>query len=82
MKHIDIKQWVESAGDSSKFEQRAAFHTLVVAISRSDFLRENMSLKGGLQSALLYQNSRFTMDADFSTETMYSEFDSSMFISE
>ena len=82
MENLDVKNWVGKAKSQGETELRETVHTLFVAISNSDFLRERMFIKGGLLLAVRYQSTRYTMDADFSTSEMFAEFDKTKFLKE
>jgi predicted nucleotidyltransferase component of viral defense system len=76
----DIGLWVEKAPDR-ELEVRQAVHTVLLAISSSKDLREQMIMKGAILLALKYESSRYTKDIDFSTSTAYGEFDRPLFLS-
>lgn len=82
MNSINIKSWVKNASNTDDFEFRAAVHTLLLAISKSDYLKERMYIKGGLLLDLRYKTGRFTKDADFSTSERYDSFDKDRFFAE
>jgi predicted nucleotidyltransferase component of viral defense system len=67
-----IEEWVEEATqDRTTFRQ--AVHTILLAISNSDYLRPKMVMKGGMLLGIRYKSSRFTEDIDFSTSLKLSD---------
>lgn len=76
-----VEQWVEDAS-SDRVTFRQAVHTILLAISGSDYLRPIMVMKGGMLLGIRYKSSRFTEDIDFSTTVKLSDVDSEEFIDE
>jgi len=75
-----IQDWINQSPDRVAFRQ--AVHTILVAISKSEALKTNMVMKGGMLLALGYESTRYTKDIDFSTEKTLNEFDIQAFIEE
>lgn len=71
---LEISEWVD-ASDPSDRSFREAVHIILVAISEDDSLSMNMIMKGGLLMGIKYGSSRYTRDIDFSTSSLYSDFD-------
>jgi predicted nucleotidyltransferase component of viral defense system len=70
----DIDLWVtEAPEDRKKFRQ--AVHTILHAISESDYLKPKMIIKGGMLIGIRYKSDRFTEDIDFSTSYKYQDID-------
>ena len=60
MTGIKIQDWINQSAERVPFRQ--AVHTILVAITRSDNLRTNMIMKGGILLALGYESTRYTKD--------------------
>jgi len=75
-----IQDWINQSPDRVAFRQ--AVNTILVAISKSEALKTNMVMKGGMLLALGYESTRYTKDIDFSTEKTLNEFDIQAFIEE
>jgi len=73
-----IEDWVESA-TQDRITFRQAVHTILLAISNSDYLRPKMVMKGGMLLGIRYKSSRFTEDIDFSTAMKLDEIDEDTF---
>lgn len=68
----DIHRWVaEASQDRKNFRQ--AVHTILYAISESNYLKPKMIMKGGMLIAIRYHSDRFTEDIDFSTSDKYKD---------
>lgn len=80
MTGIKIQDWINQSTERVPFRQ--AVHTILVAITRSDTLKTNMIMKGGILLALGYESTRYTKDIDFSTAKTLKEFDLETFIQE
>jgi len=74
---FNIKEWVEADPDQAAFRQ--AVHTILTAISGTQFLQTSMIMKGGVLLALGYNSSRYTQDIDFSTAVRLPEFNQKKF---
>ncbi|HEB71930.1 MAG TPA: hypothetical protein ENI77_04850 [Nitrospirae bacterium] len=72
----DIELWVEKSPNNRELELRQAVHTVLLAISNSGKLREQMIMKGAILLALKYGSSRYTKDIDFSTSITFRDFKS------
>ena len=81
MKKIDLSEWVRRSENTADTAFRQAVHTLITAISRSDFLYAKMIFHGGLLLAILFEGIRHTKDIDFVTSDHRSEMDINDFIS-
>jgi len=81
MKKIDLSEWVRRSENTADTAFRQAVHTLITAISRSDFLYARMIFHGGLLLAILFKGIRHTKDVDFVTSDHRSEIDIDDFIS-
>jgi len=68
MDTIDLTAWVEEAPSTQERNIRACFHITLLAISQSNYLSEQMVLKGGVLMAIHYDSDRYTTDLDFSHE--------------
>lgn len=66
-KLINIEDWVDSA-TSREAGYRACVHIILMGISLSHRLADNMIMKGGSLLALRYKSKRHTTDVDFSTK--------------
>ncbi len=77
MLKFNIKEWVEADLDQAAFRQ--AVHTILTAISGTQFLQTSMIMKGGVLLALGYNSSRYTQDIDFSTAVRLPEFNQNKF---
>lgn len=75
-----IQDWINQSAERVPFRQ--AVHTILVAITRSETLKANMIMKGGILLALGYESTRYTKDIDFSTAKTLKEFDIETFIQE
>jgi hypothetical protein len=82
MELCKIDEWVNQAGTSSVLELRQAIHTVITAISLSNYLSEKMVIKGGVLLAIRFQSTRYTKDIDFSTSEGYGEFKKEEFLEE
>src|SRR6056297_1132958 len=71
---LEISEWV-NASDPANRSFREAVHIILVAISEDESLSMNMIMKGGLLMGIKYGSSRYTKDIDFSTSSLYSDFD-------
>jgi len=80
MTGIKIQDWINQSTERVPFRQ--AVHTILVAITRSETLKANMIMKGGILLALGYESTRYTKDIDFSTAKTLKEFDLETFIQE
>ncbi len=80
MTGLKIQDWINQSSERVPFRQ--AVHTILVAISRSEALKTNMIMKGGILLALGYESTRYTKDIDFSTAKTLQEFDLETFIQE
>lgn len=80
MTGIKIQDWINQSAERVPFRQ--AVHTILVAITRSETLKANMIMKGGILLALGYESTRYTKDIDFSTAKTLKEFDLETFIQE
>lgn len=70
LQSLDVSAWVAKASADKK-NFREAVHIILTAIGQSTALRTKMIMKGGMLMALRYESSRFTKDADFSTQELY-----------
>lgn len=70
VEELDLPAWVGDAEPDKQYF-RQAVHIILTAISSSAALRSTMIMKGGMLMAIRYKSSRFTKDADFSTEEKY-----------
>ncbi|MGF1708902.1 nucleotidyl transferase AbiEii/AbiGii toxin family protein [Enterovibrio baiacu] len=77
----NIEEWVTSA-TSDRVTFRQAVHTILHAISTSEYLQPIMVMKGGMLLGIRYKSSRFTEDIDFSTIKKISEIDKDEFENE
>lgn len=75
-----IQDWINQSAERVSFRQ--AVHTILVAITRSEALKTNMIMKGGILLALGYASTRYTKDIDFSTAKTLKEFEIEAFIQE
>ena len=80
MTGIRIQDWINQSTERVPFRQ--SVHTILVAITRSETLKANMIMKGGILLALGYESTRYTKDIDFSTAKTLQEFDLATFIQE
>ncbi len=80
MTGIKIQDWINQSTERVPFRQ--AVHTILVAITRSEALKTNMIMKGGILLALGYESTRYTKDIDFSTEKTLKEFNLESFVQE
>lgn len=80
MTGIKIQDWINQSSERVPFRQ--AVHTILVAITRSDALKTDMIMKGGILLALGYESTRYTKDIDFSTAKTLKEFELETFIQE
>ena len=80
MTRTRIQDWINQSTERVPFRQ--AVHTILVAITRSDALKTNMIMKGGILLALGYESTRYTKDIDFSTAKTLKEFELETFIQE
>ncbi|WP_100637093.1 nucleotidyl transferase AbiEii/AbiGii toxin family protein [Marinomonas sp. ef1] len=78
---LEIDEWVNQAPPTEK-EFRKVVHTLIKAISLSDYLKPLMVMKGGMLLGLRYKSGRFTKDIDFSTQKKFQDFDIETFQAE
>ena len=62
--------------------RREAIHTILHAITNSNYLLQHMILKGGILLSLRHQCTRFTEDIDFSTSKKYAKEDKQKMIDE
>lgn len=81
IEELDLPVWVSRA-EPTKQHFREAVHIILTAISTSTALRSRMVMKGGMLMAIRYNSSRFTKDADFSTEDKYLKGDEQTLIEE
>jgi len=81
IEELDLPAWVACAEPDKKYF-REAVHIILTAISSSAALRSTMVMKGGMLMAIRYKSSRFTKDADFSTEEKYIKGDEQALIEE
>lgn len=81
IEELDLPAWVARA-EPNKQHFREAVHIILTAISLSAELRSTMVMKGGMLMAIRYNSSRFTKDADFSTEEKYLKGDEKELIEE
>ena len=70
---INIEKWVQQETEKPPKPFREAVHSILFAITNSDYLLRNMIIKGGMLLAIEYQSTRFTKDIDFSTSESYTE---------
>jgi nucleotidyltransferase AbiEii toxin of type IV toxin-antitoxin system len=70
---INIEKWVQQDIEKPSKAFREAIHSILYAITNSDYLLRNMIIKGGILLAIRYQSTRFTKDIDFSTSESYTE---------
>lgn len=70
---IDIEQWVSRNIEKPSKPFRHAVHTILHAITNSDYLTRTMIIKGGILLSIRYQSTRYTKDIDFSTSEKYTE---------
>lgn len=75
---LEISEWVDASAPADR-SFREAVHIILVAISEEESLSMNMIMKGGLLIGIKYGSSRYTRDIDFSTSTLYSDFDCNEF---
>lgn len=75
-----IQDWINQSSERVPFRQ--AVHTILLAITRSENLKTNMVMKGGILLALGYESTRYTRDIDFSTAKTLKEFELGTFIQE
>ena len=80
MTRTRIQDWINQSTERVPFRQ--AVHTILAAITRSDALKTNMIMKGGILLALGYESTRYTKDIDFSTAKTLKEFELETFIQE
>lgn len=80
MEELDFPGWVNSSETSAETAFRQAVHTLILAISQTDFLRTRMIFHGGLLLAIRFQGIRHTKDIDFVTEDKRTQIDDASFI--
>lgn len=78
MTGIKIQDWINQSAERVPFRQ--AVHTILVAITRSEALKTNMIMKGGILLALGYESTRYTKDIDFSTAKTLKEFNLESFV--
>lgn len=78
---LDLPAWVAKAPPNKRYF-REAVHIVLTAIGSSCALRSTMVMKGGLLLAIRYDSTRFTKDADFSTQKKYEEADASALLDE
>jgi len=64
---IDLDRWVQQDQNPAGAAFRKAVHTLIVAISGSDSLREKMVFHGALLLSIRFKGIRHTKDIDFVT---------------
>lgn len=76
---LEISEWVRSADPDNK-EFREAVHVILYAVSEDEHLSMKMIMKGGILLGIKYGSKRYTRDIDFSTSTLYSEFNKDNFI--
>jgi len=62
----NIESWVDRA-PRVQLEFRRAVHTILLAITRQQGLKDTMVMKGGMLMAIHYDSIRFTKDVDFSS---------------
>lgn len=82
---IRLKLWTCLHGwraPEDKRHFREAVHIILTAIGTSVALRTKMVMKGGMLMALRYDSSRFTKDADFSTQDKYAKGDEAGLLAE
>jgi predicted nucleotidyltransferase component of viral defense system len=82
MQVCDFDSWVNTPQESSVVELRQAIHTVITAISYSNYLSNKMIVKGGVLLAIRFKSGRFTKDIDFSTSDKYVTFDEVKFLQE
>jgi predicted nucleotidyltransferase component of viral defense system len=82
MQNCNFGSWVNATQDASVIELRQAIHTVITAISYSNYLSDKMIVKGGVLLAICFKGTRFTKDIDFSTSDRYLTFDEDRFIDE
>lgn len=67
---LDLPAWVANGPDRQR-HFREAVHIILTAIGTSTALRSKMIMKGGMLMAIRYDSTRFTRDADFSTQARF-----------
>lgn len=77
---LALDEWLEAAPSRHEAEFREAMRSVLVAVGRSEVLRNLMALKGGILFALRFGGRRTTKDVDFSTPTRRQEFDVDRFL--
>lgn len=78
---LDLPAWVASAPDRQR-HFREAVHIILTAIGTSTALRSTMIMKGGMLMAIRYDSTRFTKDADFSTQARFAKGDDEAMLKE
>ena len=78
---LDLPAWVACAPDRQR-HFREAVHIILTAIGTSTALRSTMIMKGGMLMAIRYDSTRFTKDADFSTQARYEKGDDEAMLKE
>lgn len=78
---LDLPAWVASAPDRQR-HFREAVHIILNAIGTSTALRSTMIMKGGMLMAIRYDSTRFTKDADFSTQAHFAKGDDEAMLKE
>ena len=74
----DVDLWVAYA-PQDRNEFRQAVHTILHAISESEYLKPKMIIKGGMLIGIRYKSDRFTEDIDFSTSEKYQDINTEEF---
>lgn len=78
---LDLPAWVASAPNRQR-HFREAVHIILTAIGTSTALRSTMIMKGGMLMAIRYDSTRFTKDADFSTQARFAKGDDEVMLKE
>lgn len=78
---LDLPAWVDGAPDRQR-NFREAVHIILTAIGTSTALRSTMIMKGGMLMAIRYESTRFTKDADFSTQARFAKGDDEAMLKE
>lgn len=81
LEELDLPAWVQAApSDQRNF--REAVHIILTAVGTSTALRSKMIMKGGLLMAIRYDSTRYTKDADFSTQDRFLKGDDDALLAE
>jgi hypothetical protein len=82
MKNIDIEKWVADSRHNKEKTFRQAVHVILLAISSSPDLKDQMLFHGGLLLTLKYKGVRHTTDLDFATKNKLADVDENKFLKE